>query len=59
MIKWTEPLLRQFAGCEISHKTFAHLDTIERPARQDLKQGSDSLSWYCVHHNEFTASQND
>lgn len=42
------PSLPQSGGCEIGHKTFAHLDTFERPARQDLKQGSDALSWYCV-----------
>ncbi|MDZ4405115.1 homoserine O-acetyltransferase [Prosthecobacter sp.] len=35
----------------ISHKTFVHLDTIERRARQDLKHGGDTLSWYRVQHN--------
>jgi len=35
----------------ISHKTFVHLDAIERRARQDLKQGGDTLSWYRVQHN--------
>ncbi|MGV3660514.1 MAG: homoserine O-acetyltransferase MetX [Prosthecobacter sp.] len=35
----------------ISHKTFVHLDAIERRARQDLKQTKGSLSWYKVQHN--------
>ncbi len=35
----------------ISHKTFVHLDAIERRARQDLKHGGDTLSWYRVQHN--------
>jgi len=35
----------------ISHKTFVHLDAIEHRARQDLKHGGDSLSWYRVQHN--------
>lgn len=35
----------------ISHKTFVHLDAIERRARQDLKHGGDSLAWYRVQHN--------
>ncbi len=35
----------------ISHKTFVHLDAIERRARQDLKQAKGSLSWYKVQHN--------
>lgn len=35
----------------ISHKTFVHLDAIERRARQDLKQCDDTLSWYRVKHN--------
>ena len=35
----------------ISHKTFVHLDAIEHRARQDLKQGGDTLSWYRVQHN--------
>jgi len=35
----------------ISHKTFVHLDAIERRARQDVKSGGDSLSWYRVQHN--------
>ena len=35
----------------ISHKTFVHLDAIERRARQDVKQGTDSLAWYRVQHN--------
>ena len=32
----------------ISHKTFVHLDAIERRARQDIIQDSDTLSWYKV-----------
>ena len=35
----------------ISHKTFVHLDAIERRARQDVKAGGASLSWYRVQHN--------
>ncbi|MFO1483294.1 MAG: homoserine O-acetyltransferase [Verrucomicrobiaceae bacterium] len=35
----------------ISHKTFVHLDAIERRARQDVKNGGSSLSWYRVQHN--------
>lgn len=35
----------------ISHKTFVHLDAIERRARQDVKQTKGSLSWYKVQHN--------
>lgn len=35
----------------ISHKTFVHLDAIERRARQDVKQGAGSLAWYKVQHN--------
>ncbi len=35
----------------ISHKTFVHLDAIERRARQDVKSGGASLSWYRVQHN--------
>lgn len=35
----------------ISHKTFVHLDAIERRARQDLVQPGDQLSWYRVGHN--------
>ncbi len=35
----------------ISHKTFVHLDAIERRARKDLKQGGDTLAWYRVQHN--------
>jgi homoserine O-acetyltransferase len=30
----------------ISHKTFVHLDTIERRARREVKQPDDQLSWY-------------
>ena len=35
----------------ISHKTFVHLDAIERRARKDVKHGGDTLSWYRVQHN--------
>lgn len=32
----------------ISHKTFVHLDAIERRARQDVVQADDVLAWYRV-----------
>ena len=32
----------------ISHKTFVHLDAIERRARQDVKQDTEILSWFQV-----------
>ena len=32
----------------ISHKTFVHLDSIERRARQDVVQPDDVLAWYRV-----------
>lgn len=35
----------------ISHKTFVHLDAIERRARADVVQRSDQLSWFQVRHN--------
>lgn len=35
----------------ISHKTFVHLDAIERRARQDLNQPNGRLAWYKVGHN--------
>lgn len=35
----------------ISHKTFVHLDAIENRARQEVKNGGSSLSWYRVRHN--------
>ncbi len=35
----------------ISHKTFVHLDAIERRARTDVIQADDQLSWYRVAHN--------
>ena len=35
----------------ISHKTFVHLDAIERRARADVKQAADQLSWFKVQHN--------
>lgn len=35
----------------ISHKTFVHLDAIERRARQSVTQPEGQLSWYKVGHN--------
>ena len=35
----------------ISHKTFVHLDAIERRARKDIVHQSDQLAWYRVRHN--------
>lgn len=35
----------------ISHKTFVHLDAIEKRARQDVSQPNGRLSWYKVGHN--------
>ena len=35
----------------ISHKTFVHLDAIERRARGEVKQNKDQLAWYRVGHN--------
>jgi homoserine O-acetyltransferase len=35
----------------ISHKTFVHLDAIERRARNDVVQRSDQLAWYRVRNN--------
>lgn len=35
----------------ISHKTFVHLDAIERRARGDVVQAGDQLAWYRVGHN--------
>lgn len=35
----------------ISHKTFVHLDAIERRARGDVIQTDDQLAWYRVDHN--------
>ena len=35
----------------ISHKTFVHLDAIERRARGEVKQSADQLAWYRVGHN--------
>lgn len=32
----------------ISHKTFVHLDAIERRARSEIQQDSETLSWYKV-----------
>jgi homoserine O-acetyltransferase len=35
----------------ISHKTFVHLDAIERRARSEVKQRGDQLGWFKVGHN--------
>lgn len=35
----------------ISHKTFVHLDAIERRARAQVTQSCDQLAWYRVGHN--------
>ncbi|HEY2572440.1 MAG TPA: homoserine O-acetyltransferase [Verrucomicrobiaceae bacterium] len=35
----------------ISHKTFVHLDAIERRARNDVIQRGDQLAWYRLGHN--------
>ncbi len=35
----------------ISHKTFVHLDAIERRARNDFVQPDDQLAWYRVRNN--------
>lgn len=35
----------------ISHKTFVHLDAIERRARGDVIQRGDQLAWYRLGHN--------
>lgn len=32
----------------ISHKTFVHLDAIERRARQEVRQDNETLAWYKV-----------
>jgi len=32
----------------ISHKTFVHLDTFENRARKDIRQDTETLSWYKV-----------
>jgi len=32
----------------ISHKTFVHLDAIERRARQEVRQDNETLAWYQV-----------
>lgn len=32
----------------ISHKTFVHLDAIERRARQEVRQDNETLAWYRV-----------
>lgn len=32
----------------ISHKTFVHLDAIERRARQEIRQDNETLAWYKV-----------
>lgn len=33
----------------ISHKTFVHLDTIERRAKRDVRQPEGKLAWYRLH----------
>jgi homoserine O-acetyltransferase len=35
----------------VSHKTFVHLDSIERRARGEVVQTGDQLAWYQVGHN--------
>lgn len=35
----------------MSHKTFVHLDAIERRARQDVKKNEDRFSWYQPHNH--------
>ena len=35
----------------VSHKTFVHLDAIEKRARRDVVQRTDQLGWYQVEHN--------
>lgn len=35
----------------ISHKTFVHLDAIERRARSEVVQRKDALAWYKLSHN--------
>ena len=47
----TEPEYGLALARMISHKTFVHLDAIERRARKDVKQGGDTLAWYKVRHN--------
>ncbi len=44
----TAPLYGLVLARMISHKTFVHLDAIERRARQDVVQPDDVLAWYQV-----------
>jgi len=44
----TPPLYGLALARMISHKTFVHLDTFERRARQDVVQPDDVLAWYRV-----------
>ncbi len=44
----THPLYGLVLARMISHKTFVHLDSIERRARQDVVQPDDVLAWYRV-----------
>lgn len=43
-----QPLYGLALARMISHKTFVHLDTFERRAKQDVRQDSDVLAWYRV-----------
>jgi len=47
----TEPEYGLALARMISHKTFVHLDAIERRARGDVVQPGDQLAWYRVGHN--------
>jgi homoserine O-acetyltransferase len=44
----TAPLYGLALARMVSHKTFVHLDSIERRARQDVVQSDDVLAWYRV-----------
>lgn len=44
----THPLYGLVLARMISHKTFVHLDAIEKRARQDVVQPDDVLAWYRV-----------
>jgi homoserine O-acetyltransferase len=44
----TAPLYGLALARMISHKTFVHLDSIERRARRDVIQADDVLAWYKV-----------
>jgi homoserine O-acetyltransferase len=47
----TEPEYGLALARMISHKTFVHLDAIERRARGDVIQRGDQLAWYKLGHN--------